>query len=56
MKQHINTKKGSLGRANSVRLEDMHEPYPKQTFSMSKMDTYLDNLAAAITQEKDVLE
>ena len=27
LKQHINNKKGSLGRANSTKPEDMCEPY-----------------------------
>ena len=56
LKKNINDKKGGLGRANSVKPEDICAPCTSQVLDVSKMDAHLDNLAAAATQEKDVLE
>ena len=47
-------KKEGISQANLVLKED--NCIPSDTVCFSKMDTYLDNLAAPTTQEKDILE
>ena len=56
LKKKIHDKKGGLGQANLASEENYSTPYEEEQFEVSKLDTYLDNLAAAATQEKDVLE
>jgi len=51
----MNNKKGGLSKANLVNQEDICQPCASPDFDISKIDTYLDNLAAATTQEKDIL-
>ena len=45
-----------MGQANLASEENYSTPYEEEQFEVSKLDTCLDNLAAASTQEKDVLE
>ena len=54
--KNIHDKKGGVGQANLVLEEDNFIPYEDQQFDTNKMDSYLDNLDAAATQDKDVLE
>ena len=49
-------KKGGIGRANAVEQSEDSEFYENQNNDINNMSTYLDNLAAAATQEKDVLD
>lgn len=56
LKKNINDKKGGLGQANAVNQEGICQPCPSSSIDMTKMDTHLDNLAAAASQEKDVLD
>ena len=53
LKKKIHDKKGGISQAN-LALEEGN-CNPGDTVCFSKIDTYLDNLAAAATQEKDVL-
>ena len=50
LKKKIHDKKGNIGQAHAVSTEASPQ------FDMDNMNTYLDNLAAAATQEKNVLD
>ena len=52
MKKRIHDKKGGIRQAHAASKV----PNEDQQFEIGKMDTYLDNLTAAATQEKAVLE
>ena len=56
LKKQIHDKKGGIGRANAAEEIDESELYENHDYDVNKMDTYLDNLAASATQEKDVLD
>ena len=55
LKKNIHDKKGGIGRANAA-VETEEQVCEYQDYDASNMSTYLDNLAAAATQEKDVLD
>ena len=56
MKKSIHDKKGGIGRANGVEEVEESELYGSHNYDITKMDSYLDNLAAAATQEKDFID
>ena len=56
LKKKIHNKKDSISEANLVLEENNYSPFENQHYKASGLDAYLDNLAAAATQEKDVLE
>ena len=55
MKKNIHDKKGDIGRANAV-LETGKDEHEILDYEPNNMSTYLGNLAAAATQEKDALD
>ena len=56
MKKKIHDKKGGLGQAHLVQDNDICSRCTSPTLDIAKMDACLDNLTAAATQEKDVLD
>ena len=55
LKQKIHDKKGSIGHTHGVSEDDKGVQDSDQ-FNVNKMNIYLDNLVAAATQEKNVLD
>ena len=56
LKKKIHDKKGGIGQAHAVTEYYKDVQDEQHDFSYDKMDVYLDNLAAAATQEKNVLD
>ena len=56
LKKSIHDKKGGIGRANAVEEVEESETYENQNYNINNMNTHLDNLAEAATQEKDFLD
>ena len=56
LKRKIHDKNGGINQANLLLEEDYWVPCEGQKFDINKMYSYIDNLASALTQEKDVLE
>ena len=56
LKKKIHDKKGGISQANLASEENNCAPFEEQQCEVSTLDACLDNLAAAATQEKDVLE
>ena len=56
LKKNIHDKKSGIGRANSEEEIEEIEAYENQDYDVNNISTHLDNLAAASTQEKDVLD
>ena len=52
LKKKIHDKKRGISQANLVLEEDNFIPCKSQQFDINKMDSYLDNLEAAASQEK----
>ena len=56
LKKKNHDKKGGVGQAHDVTQDDACVPCNDPDVNLSNIDTYLDNLAAVATQEKDVLD
>ena len=56
LKKIIHDKKGNVGRANEVEEVEESVTYENQNYDINNLNTHLDNLAVAVTQEKDVLD
>ena len=54
LKKSIHDKKGSIGRANALEEVEEIEHYDNHNYGINNMNTCLDNLAVAATQNKDV--
>ena len=56
LKKSIHDKKGSIRRDNVVEEVEESGLYRNHNYDINNISTHLDNLAAAVTQEKDVLD